>query len=286
MVAIGSVGARQAPTEHGGHPVVAPDGRHIAFTSNRDGTPDLYVMRDDGTGVVRLTETSDAKTIAGWNRSGDSLVYAVGRGDSATLYAVSVGGGAASRVGWARGQGARITPDGTHVLYGELPWQTMQLVIAGVDGSSPRRLTPGTAAFYCSAPSPDGKQVATTRADSASMQVWLLSLDGSGSRQLTHFTPDQGRPQCAAWSPDGRRLSLQSNVSDGRQPPHSTAYIWVIDVTSGAARKLGAHAAPYLDEGPSWFPDGRRIAFQSNRTGRWEVWVMDDDGSGAQQLTR
>jgi TolB protein len=276
----------QAPTENGGHPMVAPDGRHIAFTSNRDGTPDLYVMRDDGGGVVRLTESSDAKTIAGWNRRGDSVVYSVGGGDSATLYTVPVGGGRASRVGWARGPGARITRDGTHVLYGEMPWQTMQLAIAGVDGSSPRRLTPGTAAFYCSAPSPDGNQVATSRADTTSMQVWFFSVDGSESRQVTHFTPDQGRAQCPAWSPDGRRIGLQSNVSDGHQPPRSTAHIWVVDVTSGTARKLAAHVAPYLDEGPSWFPDGRRIAFQSNRTGRWEVWVMDDDGGGAHQLTR
>jgi len=36
----------------------------------------------------------------------------------------------------------------------------------------------------------------------------------------------------------------------------------------------------------AWSPDGKRIAFQSNRTGRWEVWVMNADGTGAKQLTR
>ena len=100
---VGSLALRQQPAEHGAHPMVSPDGRHIAFTSDRDGTPDLYVMNEDGGGVVRLTQTSDDKRIAGWTRRGDSVVYAVGRGDSATLYAVAVGGGRASPVGWARG---------------------------------------------------------------------------------------------------------------------------------------------------------------------------------------
>jgi TolB protein len=42
----------------------------------------------------------------------------------------------------------------------------------------------------------------------------------------------------------------------------------------------------YLDELPAWFPDGTRIAFQSNRTGSWEIWVMNADDSGVRQLTR
>ena len=39
------------------------------------------------------------------------------------------------------------------------------------------------------------------------------------------------------------------------------------------------------DETPSWFPDGKRTAFQSDRTGVMQIWVMSDDGSGARQLT-
>jgi TolB protein len=59
----------------------------------------------------------------------------------------------------------------------------------------------------------------------------------------------------------------------------------VVEVQTGEARKLAPHDRAYLDETPSWFPDGKRIAFQSNRTGRMEVWIMSADGSGPEQVT-
>ena len=60
---------------------------------------------------------------------------------------------------------------------------------------------------------------------------------------------------------------------------------WLVDVETGARRKLAAHDdRPYLDETPSYLADGR-IAIQSNRTGRMEVWIIGVDGS-AIQITR
>ena len=64
------------------------------------------------------------------------------------------------------------------------------------------------------------------------------------------------------------------------------AHIWVIDVASGHASKVAAHDAPRLDETPSWFPDDKRLAFQSDRTGRMEVWIMNADGTRPRQVTR
>ncbi len=43
---------------------------------------------------------------------------------------------------------------------------------------------------------------------------------------------------------------------------------------------------PATDADPAWSPDGRKIAFVSNRGGTYEVYVMNPDGSGQQRLTQ
>ena len=59
-----------------------------------------------------------------------------------------------------------------------------------------------------------------------------------------------------------------------------------MDANGAHPRRITSRDHPWMDETPSWLPDGKRIAFQSTRTGRFEVWVMKADGSGARQVTR
>ena len=82
------------------------------------------------------------------------------------------------------------------------------------------------------------------------------------------------------------RSGTSANRDPGQQSQaKNSAHIWVVDVATGRAHILAAHDQPYADETPSWFPDGKRIAFQSNRTGRMEIWVMNVDGSKQRQVT-
>jgi len=62
------------------------------------------------------------------------------------------------------------------------------------------------------------------------------------------------------------------------------ADIWLVDIAMSALMQLTSNRA--LDINPFFSPDGAYIAFQSDRSGRLEVWVMKSDGSEQRQLTK
>ncbi len=158
---------------------------------------------------------------------------------------------------------------------------------ADPDGSNARALTDSLGASYNLSWSSDDRRIAYTHVDTLrDMQVWVVNADGSGAHPVTRFPASDGRPQWPAWSPDDQNIAVQARVYDRQNPTNSTGHIWLIDLSTGAATKLAAHDEPYVDETPSWFPDGKHLAFQSNRTGRMEIWVMGADGTGARRVTK
>lgn len=130
--------------------------------------------------------------------------------------------------------------------------------------------------------SPNGARIAFTgRAPgNPQLQVWVMNADGTQSAPLTHLAPQEGRAQVPDWSPDGRAIAFQANT------PDRSSHLWRVDVTTGVSTRLLAHADVFMDETPAWFRDGTRLAFQSTRTGRWEIWSVNVDGTDLRQVTR
>ena len=281
----------QGPVVNGGAPAVSPDGSKIAFLSDRDGSTDVYVISADGGGEVRLTHTPEEENQPEWSADGKDIRFAVFAsgtcsgnlepGCASRIDSIEPDGTNQRLLGTVPGRAMRLSPDGKRVLYWTGDWAAQRLFVSALDGSNARQLTDGSGVVWGSRWSPDGKRIAFADKDrKGGLDVYVMNADGSDRRQLTHFPASDGRAQMPAWSPDGLRLAVQAGGKN--QPGH----IWIVDLATGAARKLAAHEKPYQDEVPAWFPDGKRIAFQSDRTGRMEVWVMNADGSGARQITK
>jgi len=272
------------PASHAAAPAVSPDGQWIAFTSDRDGTSQIYVIRPDGTGERRVTNSARPKNGAQWSGDGTHLFFAPFSDGVTHLFTVDLDGTNEHEVLSAPGRELRIAPDGKHALYSQGSYTDTELMLAEIDGArvvNPKRINPAGSIAWNVRWSPDGHTVAfTSRGDGKQLQVWLMNADGSHRRALTTVAASEGNAQLPAWSPDGTTIAFQVNGERGM------GHIWVVDVASGHAHKVAAHSDLFLDELPVWFPDGTRLAFQSTRTGRWEVWTVNVDGTGLRQLTK
>ena len=296
LILIAPAATAQQRPNNGGTPYASPDGKRIAFVSNRDGTSDLYVINTDGSGLRRLTSDSSYESIAGWTGASAEVVYTTmspGRMNpsqpmSSPLMVVNVNGEMRS-LATIPGRGAAVSPDGKTIAYSGGSMMASSFVLSAIDGTQPRVVRDSTqGASFNYAYSPDGRTIAFTQMTLTQPRVWsiwVMNADGSGARQLGGIPEGEGSPQWPAWSPDGRRVAIQVGTYDRNDATKNKAHIWVIDVASGKGTKLNAHDTPYLDETPSWI-DNATIAFQSDRSGKMEIWAMSADGRGARQITR
>lgn len=268
--------------DNGSLPLVSPDGSRIAFTSNRSGASDLYIIDADGSNERQLTHTPEGEGNLEWTAN-SKILFSIFKNETSRLYAIDADGKNQRELTSVPGRAPTLSPDGKRILYMAGTWTATRLMVAAADGSNAKQITDGSSIAWNNHWSPNGKLIAFTGREKpkSELAVFVMNVDGSHRRQLTHGPAEEGGAQWPVWSPDGRRLAIQVNS----RTQNNSAHIWTVDAATGAAQKLAPHTERYLDETPSWFPDGKRIAFQSNRTGRMEVWVMNVDGTQQRQVT-
>jgi Tol biopolymer transport system component len=131
--------------------------------------------------------------------------------------------------------------------------------------------------------SPDGTQIAfaTNRETDAGFQMYVMNADGSNQARLGEIQP--GDNSHASWSADGEQLVFQSKRDTNANPQDDKFDIYTMNSDGSNISIVVAHPAD--DTEPSWSPDGRKIAFLSERSGQDEVYLVDTDGANLEQVT-
>ena len=279
-----SASAQLPPTAviHAGLPLVSPNSPRILFQSNRTRKNQLWLINADGTGERQLTNRDADVFGAQWARNGKSILYSVMTGDTSRLYEMWPDTTIRERmVGSFPGRAPELSPSRSQILYSVGPYTNSRLVMTDSLGHGARQVTGDSWNVWSGVWSPDARQIAYTASNKSGISVWVMNADGSQARQITHLTPQEGRAQMPAWSPDSHHLAFQANAPS----PRGKSTIWVVEVATGAAREVLPHTNAYTDETPSWFSDSNKVAFQTNRSGRTEVWTINTDGTGLFQVT-
>jgi Tol biopolymer transport system component len=129
---------------------------------------------------------------------------------------------------------------------------------------------------------PNGDQLAVT--DGRELEIKRINLSQNSVTTLTdHDRVWTGMPSV---SPDGRWIAFAGQLYSGQKQYDQTKNsIWILDVSDGAVRSL--EATPKRGRAPSWSPDSKRVAFESDRgvPGRYAVFVVNLDGTGLEQIT-
>jgi TolB protein len=180
-------GFRQLPGQglYNAEPSLSPDGRLIAFVSDRGRKSiELYVMRLDGTGVRRLTHTAANERYPSWSPDGKRLAF----GSGASILVADASGARPRRV--ASGillSRPSWSPDGRRIAFTAFPSQgaEVQLQVMNPDGSGVAQLTSVQSGAFRPAWSPDGSRLAyVTAFGPTRTNIGVVSPDGTGARTI------------------------------------------------------------------------------------------------------
>lgn len=182
--------------------------------------------------------------------------------------------------------GGRAHPEiGGQVLYYCHDWPRVNggLYLLDVASGRVRPLTSDLAMNFDGAWSPDGARVAFQSTREGRDDIFVMDAAGGGVRRLTG---GRGFNEYPSWSPDGQWITFNSS-RDGVAGSRGTGYyrdLYLMRADGSSVRRLTRRSGSNIEA--AWNPDGRTLAFQSDRAGTWNIYTMELDGGAVRQLTR
>ncbi len=274
-------------------PRFSPDGRWIAFSSDREGDLDVYVIPTAGGAVRRLTVHSADETVLDWTPDGKGVLFTSQRGEDfmPRLYVAPIDGGLPRNAGPDMGVAGSFSPDGGRIAINRKSQAYWRKYYRGAYQSDVTVMDLVTHTFHDVARS-DGVDswpmwgrdgfiyFVSDRQGRGLTNIWRVRESGGEAERVTGFT--SGDVRFPAIGGDGKAIVFEHDFS-----------IWKLDTATGEVKPIRLEIAAETQETLTEFrdfrstvndydlaPDGRRIALSVHG----ELFSVPTDEEGGDDL--
>jgi Tol biopolymer transport system component len=262
-------------------PAWSPTRQQVAYTAYRaELRSEIHILNLSGVKQASTSSSYDKNPV--WSSDG-RMAFTSFRDVNYEIYVMNADGSAQTNLTHNPAYDAdpAWSPNGRRIAFVSNRDDNGEIYVMNDDGSAPRRLTHNLVSDTHPVWSPDGQRIAYVSDEGGNSEIYVINADGSGQTNLTRTPADDTDP---IWSPDGAQLAFASYRSGNSE-------IYVVNVPNElpvenlpTPTNLTQNAA--YDWNPVWSPDGKRLAFVSDRDGNFEIYVMNADGSDQKNLTQ
>ena len=218
-------------------PTWSPNGKQIAFESNRHGDwtsyndSDIYVMNANGTKVHELTFSNAFDGDPAWGNSGKIAFESLraGKGDVWTINPNGTGEKDLTANSPAFDGDPSWSPDGTKIVFTSERDGDREVYSMNADGSNQTRLTTSPGFDENAVWSPDGTHIAFDTNRDGNLEIYTMNADGSNPTRVTNHPAIDAIP---SYLPDGRIVFVSERVAKGQRR------LFVVGPNGGAVKQI------------------------------------------------
>ncbi len=236
----------------------------------------LTIMDQDGHAPQYLLAGSDLVITPRFSPSAQKITFMSYENTVPQVYLLDIETGRRELLGNFPGMtfAPRFSPDGNQLIMSMMEKGNSDLYKMDLRSRSTTRLTSQPAIDVSGSFSPDGRRIVFNSDRGGSPQIYTMDSDGMNVKRISF---GKGRYSAPVWSPRGDKIAFVRS-RNGRYS------IGVMNVDGSNERQL---TESYLDESPTWSPNGRVILFSretKGRNGYNEIWSVDLTGQNVRRI--
>ncbi|MCU1242755.1 MAG: hypothetical protein JWO71_3481 [Candidatus Acidoferrum typicum] len=274
------------------NPVWSPDGRYIAFGRILKGETGIYIIPALGGAERRVRKTLWEEQEfyevfwclgrLSWSPDGKLLAFSdhASRNEHASsIFLLSLDSLEVRRLTSPLFSSSdfspAFSPDGQTIAFNRSSQEVQSIYTVPASGGEEQRLFWGVTYNWGLAWTPDGRDIVFAKAGWVGDAGWLWKISLRG-----------GEPERLQFGQEGVEPSIRGNrLVYVRQTTNLNIWRRKLNSLFSASPPDRFISSTRMDSGPQFSPDGNKIAFESTRSGAYEVWMCQSDGSGLIQLT-